>query len=237
MSETPLLLSLPLLSAVLCSVLYAVLCALCCPLSHSLLLYLIISPVVITYYAIYSALRYSLLKSTRRAVGLQCCSVNALLPTVSSILKAFVDRSKKKKDIGCSTAQENRAMRAKKSVIVSMRATITAPLRRQLSSGSSSFSSVSSSLSTSDSSWCGETGESLTGEKPPPSGGGKATASSSMSKYLKPTKPKYHIRENPKYPANARETELTIKRAKLQIKNAYKAGRAKDVIEAYKLVR
>ena len=128
-------------------------------------------------------------------------------------------------------------MRAKKSVIVSMRATITAPLRRQLSSGSSSFSSVSSSLSTSDSSWSGETGESFTGEKSPPSGGGKATVSSSISKYLKPTKPKYHIRENPKYPADSRETELTIKRAKLQIKIAYKAGRAKDVIEAYKLVR
>ena len=128
-------------------------------------------------------------------------------------------------------------MRAKKSVIVSMRATIRAPLRLQRSNGMNSFSSVSTSLSTSESPLSGEVKEKFAGDKAPPAPEAKATVSSSISKYLKPAKPKYQIRESTRFVSSPHETDLSIKRAKLQIKNAYKAGRAKEVMEAYKSVR
>lgn len=169
-----------------------------------------------------------------------CCA--AILLTrcteeIASFSKTLVVRSRELQASGCSAAQQASAMRAKKSAIVSMRATISAHLRLKRSNGISSFSSVSTSLSTSDSPLPEVIAETVAGDKPPLVPGAKATVSSSISKYVKPTKPKYQIRENAKFTPSAHDVDLTIKRAKLQIKNAYKAGKARDVMDAYKTVR
>ena len=168
-----------------------------------------------------------------------CCALcfTRCTDEIASSEKTSVVWSRESQTSGCSAAQEASAMRAKKSAIVSMRATIAAHLRLKRSNGISSFSSVSTSLSTSDSPLPGVIAETVTEDNPLVVPGAKETVSSSISKYLKPTKPNYQIRENTKFTPSAYDVDLTIKRAKLQIKNGYKAGKARDVMDAYKTVR